>query len=324
MPDLILERVTARRDAEWDAFLDGPTDGTLFHRLDFLEYHPADRFRTHLLKARLDGKLAAVLPAAAGDGDAEGGLGSPYGGSFGGFATAPGLGAAACDALVGALADYARAEGFASVWLSSRPAPYRIHGDGVEFALARRGATVVRREVTHIADLSGREEDVQARVRGTSRRGARKAERLGTTVREGTAEDLRAFHDLLAADRARLDAAPTHTLADLRFLFAARPGDLTLLLAENAAEPVGGILLFRATARIALSFYTARSDSPRAERCMNLLTEQALLRCRAAGCTGLDYGTSSIGGVLNEGLAGFKEGFGGVPHVRETWRLPLR
>ncbi len=324
MAGLILERVTGRRDDEWDAFLDGPTDGTLFHRLDFLEYHPADRFHTHLLKARIDGRLAAVLPAAAGDGDADGGLGSPYGGSFGGFATAPGLGAAECHALVAALADHARAEGFSAVWLSSRPAPYRIHGDGVEFALARLGAEVVRREVTHIADLTGREEDVSARVRGTSRRGARKAERLGTTVREGTAEDLPAFHALLAADRARLGAAPTHTLADLRFLFAARPADFRLLLAGNAGELVGGILLFRATARIALSFYTARSESPRAERCMNLLTEHALLRCRAGGFAALDYGTSSIGGVLNEGLSAFKEGFGGAPHVRETWRLPLR
>lgn len=323
MAEVILERVTARRDAEWDAFLDGTTDGTLFHRLDFLEYHPEDRFRTHRLKARMDDRLVAVLPAAAGDGDAEGGLGTPYGGSFGGFAIAPGLGASGCDALAGALAAYARAEGFSTLWVSSRPAPYRIHGDGVEFALARRGAQVVRREITHIADLEGPEDAMLARVRGTSRRGARKAERLGTVVREGTAADLDAFHALLSADRARMDALPTHTLRDLRFLFAARPADFRLLLAENASELVGGILVFRATPRVALSFYTARSESPRAERCMNLLTEHALVRCRAQGYRFLDYGTSSIGGVLNEGLSGFKEGFGGVPHVRETWRLPL-
>lgn len=323
MGPISLERVDGRQDDEWEAFLDGPTDGTLFHRLRFLEYHPADRFRVHALKARDDGRLVAVIPLAEGEGESRGGLGSPYGGSFGGFATAPGLGVEGGTALVDALVAYAREGGFPALWISSRPAPYRIHGDAVEFALAAHGARVAHREITHIADLTGTEDELQARVRGTSRRGARKAERLGTTVRDGDVSDLGAFHALLAADRARLGAVPTHALADLEFLFRARPRDFVLLLAENAGVPVGAILLFLATPRAALSFYTARADVPAAERCMNLLTEHALLRCRALGCSLLDYGTSSIGGVVNPGLAGFKEGFGGLPWVRETWRLDL-
>ena len=321
---ITLEKVEDRCDDEWEAFLDGATDGTLFHRLAFLAYHPEGRFRTHALKARLAGKLVAVIPLAEGEDESTGGLGSPYGGSFGGFATSPGLGAVEAGALVDALRQYALAGGFRTLWISSKPAPYRTHGDGIEFALACRGARVVRREITHIAELRGGEEALVERMRGTSRRGARKAERLGTVVREGAGQDLPAFHALLAADRGRMGATPTHSLADLQFLLAARPADFLLLLAENAGELVGGILLFRATATVALSFYTARADAPAAERCMNLLSESALLRCRAHGYRFLDYGTSSIDGVVNVGLSGFKEGFGGLPFLRETWRLDLR
>ncbi|MBZ0269183.1 GNAT family N-acetyltransferase, partial [bacterium] len=113
------------------------------------------------------------------------------------------------------------------------------------------------------------------------------------------------------------------TLAELEFLNDRRPDDVRTLLAENDGELVGGVLLFRASSEMAMSFYTARSDSPRAERCMNLLMEHALHAGRDWGCAFLDYGTSSIGGVLNEGLAHFKERFGGLPHLRETWRLDL-
>jgi hypothetical protein len=321
---IVLEEVGTRSDVEWEAFLDGDTDGTLFHRLAFLGYHARDRFRAHPLKVRRSGCLIAVIPLADGEGESADGVASPYGGSFGGFATGPGVSGDDHLAILDALLQWTRDRGYRSVWISSRPAPYRRHGDGAERALAARGFEIVRREITHVADLSGTSDDVLARVRGTSRRGARKAERLGTVVRPGRREDFAAFHAILTADRARLDAVPTHTLADLLTIDAARPGDLTLLVAENGAAMVGGLLLFRATREVALSFYTARSHSPSAERCMNLLTERALLECHARGFGRLDFGTSSRNGILNPGLAEFKEGFGGVPFERETWRLGIR
>ena len=318
-----LERVEGRTDAAWEDFLDGDTDGTLFHRLSLLAYHPAGRFRSHHLRAYRKDRLVALIPLAENEGDDVPTLGSPYGGSFGGFASAAGLAAADHLALLDALADYAREAGCGRLRISSRPSPYRIHGDGAEYALGQRGGVVTGREVTHIADLRGGEEAVRARIRGSSRRGARKAERIGTTVRTGGTSDLAAFHEVLAQDRGRLGATPTHTLGELEAIFAARPADCRLWLAENEGRCVGGKLVFRATPAIALGFYTARADDPAAERCTNLLTEAAMLALAAEGTSFLDYGTSSIGGELNPGLSEFKEGFGGVPFVRETWRLDL-
>jgi hypothetical protein len=318
-----IERVEGRTDDAWEEFLDGDTDGSLFHRLSFLSYHPADRFRSHHLRAYRKDRLVAVIPLAENEGDDAPTLGSPYGGSFGGFACGPGLAAADHLALLDALVEYTRAAGFARLRISSRPSLYRIHGDGAEYALGRRGGRVTGREVTHVADLRGGEDAVRGRIRGTSRRGARKAERIGTTVREGDAADLPAFHAVLAQDRARLGATPTHTREELEAIFAVRPADTRLWLAENEGHCVGGKLVFRATPTVALGFYTARADDPASERCTSLLTEAAMLALAADGFSFLDYGTSSIGGELNPGLSEFKEGFGGVPYLRETWRLEL-
>jgi Acetyltransferase (GNAT) domain len=320
---LVLERIRDMSSADWESFLDGPTDGTLFHRLSFLAYHPPERFRTHFLFAHRKGRPAAVIPLAEADGEAAGGLGSPYGGTFGGWAALPSVGVAGHVELLDALAAYAKGAGFHSLWISSRPAPYRVHGEGAEHALALRGARVVRRDVTQIADLRGDDAAAAGGIAGAARRGARKAERLGTTVVRGDAADLPAFHAILREDRARLGVVPTHTLPELERLWAARPDDYVLLLARNAGQPVGGVLLFRASPGVALSFYAARADVPTSERCMNLLTERSIRESREWGCDFLDYGTSSIDGELNPGLASFKESFGGKPYLRETWRLAL-
>ncbi len=321
--DLTLHPTDGREDPLWEEFLDGPTDGTLFHRPSFLAYHPEARFRVHWLRAVRRERTLGVIPLAEAENDGGTFLASPYGGSFGGWATRPGLGVADHVELLEALADWTGERGFGALVISSRPVPYRTNGDGAEFALAARGARVVARDITHIAPLHGNEEDLVGRLRGTSRRGARKAERLGTTVRRGTPDDLARCHALLVEDRSRVDARPTHDLDELEWLWRSRPDDITLWLAENDGELVGGALTFRATPQIALGFYTARSSAPEAERCMNLVNERCLIEAQAEGLAWFDFGTSSIGGQLNVGLSEFKEGFGARPFVRETWRLEL-
>lgn len=320
-----IERVDPASPArdEWEAFLDRETDGTLFHRLSFLDYHPTGRFTPHFLRVWRKDRVVGLVPFAEGDEDSPRSLGTPFGGSFGGLAAAPGLGAPDHVAILDAICDYAESEGYARLWISSRPTPYRVLGDGFEFALHLRGAEVTAREVTHIADLRGDEEARRGRVRGSSRRGASKAERLGTEVTIGGPADLPEFHAVLTEDRARFGARPTHSLAELQFLFERRPDDYHLYVARNANEVVGGKLVFRAVATIGLGFYTAKTSSEKAERCTNLLTAFALEDLAARGYRWLDLGTSSLRGELNPGLSEFKEGFGGRPFLRETWRLDL-
>ncbi|HET9887913.1 MAG TPA: GNAT family N-acetyltransferase [bacterium] len=326
---MTFETWSARSDPEWEALVDRSPDALLFHRLSFLSYHPADRFREHRWKARQAGELVAAItlaefPLPPSSGGQEGmELRSPYGGSFGGFVTAPGLTSADHELLVAGAKEMARDGGARLLHIAVPPSPYRSQGDHAEFALFAQGARVTAQEITHAVSLQGSEDEVWSRIHGAGRRGARKAERLGTTVRAGTAQDLPEFHRLTAANIAAKGRRPTHSLAELQDLFRRFPESMILHVAENDGRVVGGILVFRCNARVALSFYTARAEGADANRCMDLLSERTILDSMDRGFEWLDLGTTSIGGVMNPGLEVFKEGLGGIPFVRRTWSIHL-
>jgi len=326
---ITFESLSSRSDPEWESLVDRSPDALLFHRLSFLSYHSADRFREHRWKARKEGELVAAITLAefpippVGDGSNGMELRSPYGGSFGGFVTAPGLTSADHELLVAGAKEMARDAGARTMRITLPPSPYRSGGDHAEFALFAQGARVAAQEITHVVSLQGGEDEVWSRIHGAGRRGARKAERLGTTARAGNMQDLAELHRLIAANIAAKGNKPTHSLEELQDLFQRFPESMILHVAENDGSLVGGILVFRCNARVALSFYTARAESADANRCMDLLSERAILDSMERGFEWLDLGTTSIGGVMNPGLEVFKEGLGGIPFVRRTWSIDL-
>lgn len=322
---IILERVVSRMDDTWDAFLDTAPDATLFDRLSFLDYHPEQRFREHRLRAVQDGKTLAVIALAEADLDDASLLVSPYGASLGGWITSPDVRGGDHFELANLLSRYAESHAFDGVVLGIRPTPYHAQGEWLEFAWGERGAKVTRREINHFVPLGG---DVRERFRGSARRSARKAERDGARVRrlpgtEVRSEDLALFHDMLVADKARKDTTPTHSLLELRELFARFPNEFELLLAGQDSEPAAALLVIRCSSRVSMVFYSARGEARAASGCVNLLYEYAALQAAGRGCEWLDLGTSSIDGRVNAGLSWFKESVGGVPFVRASWRLDL-
>lgn len=252
--------------------------------------------------------------------ESEGGtaLRSPYGGSFGGWAVRPGLAAPDQRGLVEGLRRYAAREGFARIRIGSLPAPYRIGGEWIEFFLRAAGGHVVAEEITHLVPLGS---DAARRERGSARRHARRAERLGVKVVRGGVDDLPAFHAMLRADKARKGATPTHDLDELRFLFRRRPDDFALRLAVRSAELLAGILVVHASPRIPMVFYAVRGPADRPYDSPSLLYEHIVAEARGRGCTWVDLGTSSIGGEVNGTLSAFKESLGGVPFLRSTWEV---
>jgi hypothetical protein len=325
MSPITLERVDERLDPEWEALVDRAPDATIFHRLAFLAYHPASRFREHRWKARrgAGGPVVAAIALAelAKDGATE--WRSPYGGSFGGWATDAGVTLEEHVELVAAVMKEARAAGARALTIATLPAPYLTQGDLAELALVSNGAQCAGEECTHVVDLRGSEEELRARIAGASKRGARKAERLGTAARAGGPEDLARFHALVTESKRELNAAPTHTLEELRAIAGRFPDALTLHVAENAGQLVGGILVFRCNDRAALSFYAIRAQIPEANRAMDLLMERAILDAHRAGHAIFDLGTTTIEGRPNPGLATFKEEWGGRPFVRRRWTMNL-
>jgi lipid II:glycine glycyltransferase (peptidoglycan interpeptide bridge formation enzyme) len=96
-----------------------------------------------------------------------------------------------------------------------------------------------------------------------------------------------------------------------------------LFLARVKGDVVGGTLLFVCSRRVVLNFYLCRRRDRQELRTANMLAYQTLEWARREGFQYYDFGTSTIDMEPNWGLVRFKEGFGGIPYLRESWKLEL-
>jgi len=90
-------------EAVWENFLAHAPNGTLFHDLRFLRYHPPDRFHFHHLVFRRNGEPVALLPGGLASNAERPMFSSPLGASIGGLAVNGGLRAELAVNLVEAL-----------------------------------------------------------------------------------------------------------------------------------------------------------------------------------------------------------------------------
>ena len=182
-----------------------------------------------------------------------------------------------------------------------------------------------------VADDGSRrtEDDVLAGMNQLWRRNIRKAEKAGVTVSTGTAEDLKAFHDLYVhtAQRDHFTPRPLsyfQTMYDA--LGAEDPGRITLWLAHHEGDLVAATIGVRVGGHAWYS-YGASSTDKREVRGSNAV-QWAMIR--AAIADGADvYDLRGITDTLDPddphvGLIQFKAGTGGeaVETVGE-WDLPL-
>ncbi len=190
---------------------------------------------------------------------------------------------------------------------------------------------------TLVVDLTGGEDALLAAMKSKTRYNIRLAARKGVRVREGTAEDLPAFHRLMAATAAR-NRFGVHTLAYYQrafHLFVPR-GWAQLFLAEVEGEPVAALMAFALPPR-AWYFYGASGDAHREKMPTHLLQWEAMRWARSLGCAEYD-----LWGVPDEeedrleaefahrqdglwGVYRFKRGFGGrLVRTVGAWDLPVR
>ncbi len=189
---------------------------------------------------------------------------------------------------------------------------------------------------TLIVDIGPEEADILAAMKSKTRYNVRLATRRGVTVRPASADDLPAFHALMAVTGARDRFgvhAPEYYEAAYR-LFVPR-GWARLLLAEVAGEPVAAVMVFALPPR-AWYFYGASGDAHREKMPTYLLQWEAMRWARSLGCTSYD-----LWGVPDEeretleaqftrrrdglwGVYRFKRGFGGrLVRTVGAWDLVL-
>ncbi|HET7152691.1 MAG TPA: GNAT family N-acetyltransferase, partial [Candidatus Kapabacteria bacterium] len=161
---------------QWDAFVLGSNNGTMFHLQKFFDYHAPGKFRFHHLLFFREGKLIAVLPGGI---TAPGVFESPVGASYGNFALHE-LSFANCLDLVDAFEDYCKANGINDVSLTAAPIIYqkKISQD-IDYALLWRGFNYDCHYISSVIDMREYDNDVLQNFDKTTRRTVRKIQREG-------------------------------------------------------------------------------------------------------------------------------------------------
>lgn len=302
--------------AAWDDLVEESENGTIFHRMDFLDYHPADRFERCDVLIESQGRLVAALPLARSGHAAM----SPFGASFGGPACLR-LGAVRTMRVFTALREHLAGQGIRELTVALPPIPYcKRHGVGVEYALMRAFDTVAVRttRVTSVIDLHA--------SRGLSeglRRNVRKA--LGAGVAFERAAGVNEFYGLLAATiEGRHGAKLTHSRAELAHLAANLPDKVEIFLARHEGRAVAGVCCLGNASPCAFAFYNCHDKDQAPPGALAALFEHVADEMRSRGKRYLDLGaTSMLGKPCNEGLFQFKEGLGADLWYRNTHVLGL-
>ncbi|MBO4520172.1 MAG: GNAT family N-acetyltransferase [Alphaproteobacteria bacterium] len=300
---------------EWDAFIDASKNGTFMLKRGYVEYH-ADRFTDFSLMFYKDGKLIAVLPASLHGEEVRSHGGLTYGGIISDRKmTTPEM-LDVFDALKAFLAE----KGVKKLLYKRVPSVYFTYpSDEDLYVLFRNGATLVRRDISTAVYLPDK-----IRFSELRRRGVKKAVKSGLEVRPSTDYDgyISLLTEVLSVHHG---TKPVHTGAELALLAGHFPDNIKLYCAYRGEEMMAGVLIFD-TPQTVHAQYIANSEEGRDIGALDLVTDY-LINTYCAGKTYFDFGisTEESGTVLNRGLIGQKEMFGGrgVAYDFYEWNITL-
>ena len=305
--------------AAWKAFLKDSNNGTLFHDLDFLAYHPPGKYDFRHLVALRGPHIEAVIPGAL---SADGIFVSLAGASIGGPAVKKSLPAEACMHLIGALQLYCNSAGWRGIEITLPPPIYHDEPDQIiEFALHMRGFQLVHRSMPLLIPLDRKKSNHYEQIfRERQRRYVRACRRKGVAVTESGTDGLGGFLELLEETYARLKALPTHTPAEIRSLFDRVPNHLRIWSAHLGGIVIASMLLFILNRNICVTFYLCDRASHRADHGATVLLAEVIDALGERGYRYLDMGPSASTVHFNHGVVGFKESLGARSFCRDRWR----
>jgi hypothetical protein len=235
---------------EWDDFIDKSNNGTMFHKIAFLNYHPEGKFKFNHLMFRKDGELVAVLPCGLKDNKV---IWSPTGASYGSLVTRD-IAFELSLEIVDALMEYCPNNGIEEIYLIPPPIIYnKIYNQHIDYALLYRKFDFEYHYISHAIHLNS-SKNIFKKFDKKARHIIKK-NKENEKFRIELSEDYAAFYPILELNKAKHGAKATHSLEDLLKLKELMPDNLKLFIAYFEDKPIAGSLLFLANRRVALCFY---------------------------------------------------------------------
>ena len=294
--------------------MEGSKNGTFMLKRGYVEYH-SDRFTDASVVFENDEKEAIAIMPASRHGDevrSHGGL------TYGGVVVDKRMTAARMLEVFDALKQHLKGEGVQRLIYKRVPSIYYSYpSDEDLYALFRNGAELFRRDISTTIDLSCPVPFSSIRMRYV-----KKARKNGLEVRETT--DYEQYIAMLTEVLStRHNAKPPHTADELRMLASRFPDVIKLFCAYRGEEMLAGVLAFD-TPNVVHAQYIANSEAGREIGALDLVMDY-LIHEYSAGHRYFDFGisTEDAGRVLNTGLIGQKEMFGGRGIIYDFYRMEV-
>jgi hypothetical protein len=306
-------------DSDWDSFIDESDNGTIFHKRQFLAYHPKNKYQDASVIFRKNDNLFAVFPAAIIEREGKKILSSHGGASYGGFIYKSNLNLKEAFEMVEALTDYAQQMKCRRIQLTIPPIIYQSkYSNYIDFALVKNGFEYLKREVSSVVQLDIEKEKLLSTFRSEARTAVKKAVKLGVEIAE--CERFEEYYEILKKNlKLRHNVTPTHSLPELIKLKKMFPGKIRLWGAFLGEKLIAGVCNFSANDKVVLAFYISHDEAYQEYRAVNLLFYEIMKRSSDEGFRFLDFGIFTVNMDPNWGLGRFKENFGARGIFRDTF-----
>jgi hypothetical protein len=305
----------------WDDFIKGSKNPLFMFERNYMEYHQ-DRFKDNSLlfyeindQNHEKEELIALLPMNIKDQSlySHGGL------TYGGFITNNKMKQHLMLDCIEALKEYAKDKGFMSIIYKQIPYIYHLQpAEEDRYALFLNDASLIKVEASTVINLDDPIKMPKGRKAQISR-----AKREGVIVEEKTSlEDFKAFIALeneVLESRHGTDAV--HTGDELFLLHSRFPDKIHLFAAMHNEAMIAGTVVFEYQ-YVVHTQYMAANDEARTIGALDLAVKTVIDKYKD-NKKWLDFGISTEDGgkILNHGLIGQKEGFGGRTVAYMTWKL---
>ncbi len=309
---------------EWDSFvLNDSVNGTFLQTMNFLNYHPSDRFKDESIMVYDDNRLVAVAPGCRLIDDGKECFFSHKGTSYGGILIKRKFyNVERTMEIISCIDEYLLSR-FERVIFKITPDLFcKENSDLLQYGLKHYGYTNYD-ELSSYVDLSEFPLNVEDKFDRNKKRNIKKCIDRGLTFRElETKEEISEFHRLLTINLQKYNHTPIHSLPDLYDLKFNREYDNIQFFGafeQNEIVAAGMMFCFDGTVFHAqnLSYdYHMEDYSP-----ISYLYYKVIEYGKKQGYSYLSWGisTEDCGKVINYGLIRNKESYGSKYQVNRTF-----
>lgn len=299
---------------EWDNFIADAKNGHFMFFRDYMDYHK-DRFVDASLMIYSKDKLIALFPANIQNNV----IYSHQGLTFGSLITSCELKTAFVLDIFNLIVSFYQQLGITKIIYKTIPHIYHKYPAEEDlYALYRLGATLIRRDISSTILVANKIPFSESRASSF-----KKSIKNKLFIEESC--DFNQYWDILERELlTRHHCAPTHTVAEIKFLAKKFPENIKLFIAYSSErKPLAGVVIYL-NGEVAHTQYMIAGDEGKKNGALDLIIDY-LINDKYSNKKWFDFGisTENSGLYLNEGLIFQKEGFGGRAIAHDFYSISV-